>query len=77
MSKAAAAAAAATTEVAGKSPVTTILVLVLGTVGLFLVVNVALWYYAVKNAPLKPKKKIGVKKAKREKLKMGVQTPGE
>lgn len=61
----------------GPSPVPVILFLVLGTVIVFCVVNVALWYYATKNAPPRPKKKLGVKKAKREKLKMGISAPGE
>lgn len=70
------------TEVKGSpvsegNPALTILIVVVGVVVLFLCTNVALWYWAQRNAPPKPKKRIGVKKARKEKLKMGVQPAGD
>lgn len=59
------------------SPVTTILFLVVGFVVLMLGLNVFLWWWAQRSAPSKPKKRFSAKKAKREKLKMGISNPGE
>jgi hypothetical protein len=40
-------------------------------------VNIALWYYAQKNAPARPSKKVGAKKVKREALKQGIRVLGD
>lgn len=40
-------------------------------------VNIALWYYAQQNAPVRKEKKVGVKKMKRETLKQGIRVLGD
>jgi hypothetical protein len=40
-------------------------------------VNVALWYYAQQNAPVRKDKKVGAKKVKREALKQGIRVLGD
>lgn len=39
--------------------------------------NVALWYYAQQNAPIRKEKKVTAKKAKREALKQGIRVLGD
>jgi hypothetical protein len=55
--------------------------IILGVVGtivvLFFAVNVALWYYAQQNAPVRKEKKVTAKKAKREALKQGIRVLGD
>lgn len=55
--------------------------IILGVIGTivvaFFAVNVALWYYAQQNAPARPQKKVGSKKAKRETLKQGIRVLGD
>lgn len=57
--------------------VTILLTLVLGGLLLFLVGNTVLYYWAQGQKVPAPKKKVGAKKMKREKLKMGISAPGE
>lgn len=59
------------------NPVTTILVVVFGFLILAISVNVGLWWWAQRNAPPKPPKKMSAKRLKREKLKMGITAPGD
>jgi len=59
------------------SPVPIILGVVVTVVLLFLVANVALWYYAQQNSTPRPKKRVGAKKSKREALKRGLAPAGE
>ncbi len=57
--------------------VTILLTLVVGGLVLFIVGNTILFYWAQAQKVPAPKKKLGAKKMKREKLKMGVSPPGE
>jgi hypothetical protein len=57
--------------------VTILLTLVLGGLLLFIVGNTVLWYWAQGQKVPAPKKKVGAKKMKREKLKMGMAPAGE
>ena len=58
--------------------VITILVLVVGGIIFFAAANVALYYWARSQVGAeKPRKKVGAKKLKREKLKMGIRPAGE
>lgn len=57
--------------------VMTILILVVGGIIMFAAANVVLYYWARSQVPEKPRKKVGAKKLKREKLKMGIRPAGE
>lgn len=62
----------------GKSnPTVFIIGVVVFIVAVFIVGNVALYMYAQKNIPQKPKKKIGAKKRQQMLLKKGLQPAGE
>ncbi|KIY96390.1 hypothetical protein MNEG_11574 [Monoraphidium neglectum] len=65
-------------DLAGKdlpNPVPTILATVLVLLVVFIGANVGLWWWAQKNAPAKPKKKVGAKQMKRETLRRGLAMP--
>ncbi|GMH38583.1 hypothetical protein BSKO_06467 [Bryopsis sp. KO-2023] len=59
------------------NPVTTILISVVGFVIFLLGLNVFLWWWAQRGVAPKPKKRYSAKKLKREKMKMGISSPGE
>lgn len=64
-------------ETQGFNPALTVLVVVLGTVLLFVIGNYALFTYAKKTLPPKKKKPVSKKKLKRERLKAGVAPAGD
>lgn len=57
--------------------VTIILLVVVGGLFLIGVGNAVLWYWANANMPAKPKKKVGAKKVKRERLRQGLRPAGD
>ncbi|CAM6095944.1 unnamed protein product [Calypogeia fissa] len=61
----------------GFNPALIVLVVVLGTVLLFVVGNYALFTYANKTNPPRKKKPVSKKKLKRERLKAGVAPAGD
>ncbi|XP_024393659.1 DNA-binding protein S1FA [Physcomitrium patens] len=61
----------------GLNPGLIVLIVVLGSLVVFLVGNFFLYQYAQKNLPAKKKKPVSKKKLKKEKLKAGVRPPGD
>eukprot|EP00898_Chlorokybus_atmophyticus_P003816 jgi/Chlat1/4435/Chrsp29S04395 len=59
----------------GVSPTLIVLIVVFGTLFLFIAVHVGLWCYAQQTIPKRPKKKISIKQQKRRRLREGVQLP--
>ncbi|KAF8073258.1 hypothetical protein HT031_000919 [Scenedesmus sp. PABB004] len=59
------------------NPVPVILGIVVGIVLLVVGVNVTLWWIAQQNMPVVKPKRVGAKKAKREKLSQGMQVLGD
>lgn len=59
------------------NPVPVIVGVIIFILVAFVGLNVGLWYYAQQNAPVKKDKRVGVKKAKRQKLSQGLQVLGD
>lgn len=59
------------------NPVPVIVGVVMFLLIAFVGVNVGLWYYAQQSAPAKKDRKVGAKKAKRQKLSQGLQVLGD
>ncbi|EOA31812.1 hypothetical protein CARUB_v10015035mg [Capsella rubella] len=64
-------------ESKGLNPGLIVLLVIGGLLVTFLVGNFILYTYAQKNLPPRKKKPVSKKKMKKEKLKQGVQVPGE